>query len=214
MSEDWFVSLWFAIFSADINHDLSAPAVGFPKLHSTAMNKIHLRLLAVAAVLLALPLFLSRRPRVARRAIIRGTPAELFPFINDLRNWPLWTEWSRREEMHFSYEGEPAGVGATQQWSSRQMDGTLRITQSVRDERIAYDLDLAHGRYHLEGAFAFEPLGANTRVTWICKWHGAPNPYARYIDLVFRWWIGRDFEHGLANLRTLVEQAPAPRPVA
>ena len=175
------------------------------------MNKFHLRLLAGAAFLLALPWFLSRRPRVARRAILPGRPADIFPLLNDLRHWPRWTEWSRRDEMHFSYDGAPAGVGAVQQWSSRQMDGVLRIVQSVTDERIAYELDMADGKYHLEGALALEPVGASTRVTWICKWRGNVNPYARYIDLVFMWWIGRDFDRSLENLRHLLATGQNPQ---
>ncbi|MEA3187207.1 MAG: hypothetical protein QOD99_1037 [Chthoniobacter sp.] len=174
------------------------------------MTKIHLRFLASAVVLLGLPLFLSRRPRVARRMILRGKPADIFPLINDLRNWPRWTEWSRREEMHFSYDGPPSGVGAVQRWSSARMDGSMRITHSVPDQRIAYDLDICVGKYRLEGAISLEPIGQNnTRVTWLCKWHASPNPYARYMDLLFKFWIGRDFERSLENLRALVKTEPA-----
>ena len=178
------------------------------------MNKIHLRLIAFVSFLLALPWFLSRRPRVVRRAILRGNPATIFPLLNDLRNWPLWTEWSRREEMHFFYEGAPAGVGATQRWNCGKMEATLHITQSVPDERVAYDLDIGGGKYHLEGLFSLEPVGANTRITWVCSWLAHANPYARYMDLIFVWWIGRDFERGLDHLRELVERAPASQLVA
>ena len=89
------------------------------------------------------------------------------------------------------------------------MDGTLRVTQSIPSERLAYDLEMEGGKYRLEGVLSLEPLGANTRVTWTCKWLGDPNPYARYINLIFRWWIGRDFDRGLAHLRELAENAPA-----
>ncbi len=178
------------------------------------MNRIHLRLIALVSFFLALPWFLSRRPRVVRRAVMRGNPADIFPLLNDLRNWPLWTDWARCEEMRFSYDGAPAGVGATQRWSSRKMDGALHITQSVPDERVAYDLDLTDGKYHFEGVLSLEPIGANTRVTWVCSWVALANPYTRYIDLVFVWMIGRYFERSLTHLRELVENAPAPQFVA
>jgi len=173
-------------------------------------NRILLRLLAFAAFVLVFPFFLRRRHRVVRRAILRGTPAEIFPLINDLRNWPRWTTWNRREEIHYTYEGSPSGIGAVQKWSSRRMDGTIHIVQSVPDERIAYTLDIADGKYHMDGVIVVEPVRKHlTRVTWVAGWHGNPNPYERYVDLLMRWWIGRDFEAGLENLRELAE-SPAP----
>src|SRR5439155_24004587 len=115
--------------------------------------------------------------------------------------------WNRREEINSSYDGPTSGIGSVQQWSSRKMEGTLRITQSVPDERIAYTLDMAQGRYRLEGVIALEPVGdAHTRVTWLARWdNGSANPYARYLDLLCTWWMGRDFSAGLENLRELAE---------
>ena len=37
-------------------------------------------------------------------------------------------------------------IGAVQRWSSRKMSGVMRVTQSVPDERVAYDLNLACGQ--------------------------------------------------------------------
>ena len=170
-------------------------------------TRTSLRLLALVALLLVAPFFFPRRPRVARRAIIRGKPTDVFPLINDLRNWPRWTMWNRREEIHYTYDGPPGGVGSVQQWSSRKMEGTLRITQSVPDERIAYTLDIAQGQYRLEGVIALEPIGSgHTRVTWLARLdNSSVNPYARYLDLIGIWWIGRDFSASLENLRELAE---------
>jgi len=164
-------------------------------------------LIALAAVLLVVPWFLSRKHRVVRRALVRARPADIFPLINDLRNWPRWTAWSQREEMHITYEGSPAGVGAVQTWRSRRMDGMLRIIQSVPDERIAYEAQMSEGRCVLDGIISLEPIGEFTRVTWICKWDGGSNPYAGYLNLFMRTMIGRDFAAGLSNLRALAEKA-------
>ena len=176
------------------------------------MKKSHFPILPLLGVLLVFPLFYKRRPRVARRAVIHAKPSEIFPFLNDLRNWPLWTEWARRDEMHFSYSGPPAGVGALQRWEGCCMTGEMRLVQSVQDERIAYDLEINHGKYNLDGVLALEPEGDFTRVTWLCKWELSRNPYARYLDFFFMWKIGRDFSAGLENLTELIEKrhhAPA-----
>ncbi len=163
-------------------------------------------ILPLLGFLIVFPWFYTRRPRVARRTVIHAKPPEIFPFINDLRNWPLWTEWARRDEMHFSYSGSPAGVGAVQRWESGCMSGEMRIVKSVEDDHIAYDLDINQGKYHLEGVLALEAVGEYTRATWVCKWELSRNPYARYLDLFFMWRIGRDFSAGLHNLAELIEK--------
>lgn len=163
------------------------------------------RLLVFAIFLLVFPFFLRRRPRVERRITICAKPEEIFPFINDLRNWPLWTAWNQREEIEFTYGDVPQGVGATQRWQSCRMDGALRITRSDADERIDYECEISGGKYLLLGRIELIEDGACTRVAWRCVWEPAANPYMRYVDLVFRWMIGRDFATGLANLKATVE---------
>lgn len=165
-----------------------------------------LPLFGALGFLLLLPFFLPRRTRVLRRKIIQASPNEIFPFINDLRNWPRWTEWNRREEIHFTYDGSTQGIGATQRWDAPRKGGVLKIVQSVENERVTYGLDLHCGNQHLEGLLALEPLGVVTRVSWLSKWESGPNPYVRYRDLLLKVFIGRDFEAGLENLKSVVEK--------
>lgn len=162
-------------------------------------------LFAAGIFALAFPFFINRRMRVFRKTVIRAKPGEIFPLLNDLRNWPLWTEWSRRSEMHVSYDGPPAGIGAVQRWDTEKMSGILRITHSTPDARIAYTLDIAGGRHHIDGLIALHPAGPLTTVTWTCKWDTGENPYARYPGMFFKGCIGRDFAAGLANLKSLIE---------
>lgn len=170
------------------------------------MSKIHIRLLAILGALMVLPFFLRRRPRAARRIIIRGQPAEIFPLLNDLRAWPRWTAWSWHEEIHYTYSGPPLGVGATQAWSGNGMDGRLQITQSEPDQRVAYSVEMGHGKHRIEGVIALEPVRAHlTQVTWLARWNSSRNPCARYTDLLFLWWMRRDLALSLANLRKAVE---------
>jgi hypothetical protein len=168
------------------------------------------RLLLLTTFLLVFPFFLRRRPRVERRITILGSPAAIFPFLNDLRNWPLWTEWNRREKIDYEYGTTTAGDGAVQRWASRKMSGVMHILKSDVDERLDYDLAMGDGAYQLVGRIELHPDGACTRVVWKCAWDRAENPYGRYFDLVMRWMIQRDFAAGLNNLKALVESPAAP----
>jgi hypothetical protein len=168
--------------------------------------KIHcINLLALLAAFAVAPFFLNRKIRVVRRKLIDAKPVDLFPFINDLRNWPLWTEWPRRETVHYTFSGPESGVGAVQSWETVQMDGVLTLTDSVTDAHIGFDHDVANGKYHMEGVIALEPVGEQTLVTWVCTWRSNEFPLLRYVDLVCKWMLSRDFEAGLENLRLVAE---------
>lgn len=144
-----------------------------------------------------------------RRITILATPDAIFPFLNDLRNWPLWTEWNRREEIDYDYGAIAAGEGAEQRWRTWRMNGLMRILKSDH-ERIDYELLMDDGAYELVGRIELHPDGVCTRVVWKCAWDLAENPYRRYLDLAMRWMIRRDFAAGLENLKALIE-SPATR---
>ena len=169
------------------------------------MNKTRIRLGAFALVVGLVPFFIPRRPRIARRILIRAEPSHIFPLINDLRNWPRWTAWNQRQEVEYHYEGPPTGPGATQHWSSSGHAGVLHVTQSHDAERIAYTL-MMDDRWLLEGAISLEEVAPHqTRILWIARWQASGIPWARYMDLLMMFWIGRDFAAGLENLRDLAE---------
>ncbi len=167
--------------------------------------------LAAAVFLLVFPFFLRRRPRVERRITILAPTDEIFPMLNDLRTWPLWTAWGSQDEVEFSYGELTAGAGAVQRWRSRKMEGVVRIIRSDAGRRLDYEVEMCAGKYQLLGRFDLVPDGACTRVTWRCVWEPALNPYRRYFDLFCKWMIGRDFSSGLANLKIAVERRHAPR---
>ena len=170
------------------------------------MKKSSTGLFPLAVFLLAFPFFLRRKWRVARRIIIPVKPQQIFPFLNDLRNWPLWTEWARRSDIRYSYGDKTSGVGALQQWETCRMNGVLKIVQIVQDERVVYELDVNHGKCRVDGVIALEEIDGSTRVTWLCKWESGPNPYGRYLDLIYKLILKRDFQAGLENLKDLVNE--------
>jgi hypothetical protein len=172
------------------------------------------RLFVLATFLLVFPFFLRRRPRVERRITILAKPSSIFPFLNDLRNWPLWTVWDRREELDYEYGDVTAGEGAEQRWASSRVSGVLRITKSENDERIDYELEIGDRAYRLVGRIELQPDGACTRLVWKCAWDLAKNPYRRYFDLIMRWMMRRDYAAGLENLKELVESSAKPQEIA
>lgn len=173
------------------------------------MNSLRSRLLLLATFLLVFPFFLRRRPRVERRITILAAPEAIFPLLNDLRNWPLWTVWSRREKLHFTYSENSIGAEAEQHWRGKQDGGAMKIVKSEANERLDYELQMDGAFAPIMGRIELLPDGACTRVVWKCAWDRAENPYRRYLDQLMRWVIGRDFVESLANLKSVVESAAA-----
>jgi hypothetical protein len=170
------------------------------------MNRPQLRLALFAGFLLIFPWFLRRRPRVQSKVTICMPASVVFPYINDLRDWPLWTVWSHRERMHYSYSESSVGAGAVQRWRGARMSGELRIVRSEPDSRIDYELRINGGQYELFGRIELHEDGACTRVVWKAVWERARNPYRRYLDLLLQFMLRRDFAKSLEHLRDMLEQ--------
>lgn len=195
--------------SASACREAALDSHGFSRLKmpipARPVKSLPFRLFLFAVFLLVFPFFLRRRPRVERRITILAPPEAIFPFLNDLRNWPLWSAWGNRESFDYEYGPTSAGDGAEQRWACPSISGVMRILKSERDERIDYEVEMGDGAYLVIGRIELHPDGACTRVVWKCAWDRAANPYRRYFDLVLRWMIRRDFAVGLEHLKTLVE---------
>ncbi len=164
-------------------------------------------------VLAAMFIYATMRPdefRIERSAAIKASPDEIFPLINDFRAWPDWSPWEKRDpNLKRSYGVTTSGQGALYEWSGDRNvgQGRMTITESVPPSRLAIDLHFLKpfkARNVVE--FTLEPAPQATRVTWTM--HGPVRLMFKIMHLFVDMdrMIGRDFEAGLANLKTLAEQ--------
>jgi hypothetical protein len=169
-----------------------------------------LGVLALAVV--ALLAFAATRPgsfRIARSAIIKAPPERIFPLIADFHRWTAWSPYETLDtDLKRTYGGAPQGVGATYAWSGRKAgDGRMEIVQAPAPSQVVIKLDFSRPMVaHNIAKFTLEPDGESTKVTWSME---GPNPYiAKVMGLVFSMdsLVGKDFETGLANMKTAAEQ--------
>jgi hypothetical protein len=170
-------------------------------------------LLILGAVLVAL------RPsefRVSRTETIQASAAEVFEQVNDFHRWTQWSPYDQRDPaMKRTYEGPPAGVGASYAWNGNHEvgEGRSTIAESRPNELIRIRLEFFRPFAGVNVAeFRFVPQGEATATTWSLS--GRHNLMSKAIGLFINMdkMIGRDFEAGLANLKRLVEdraQQPA-----
>jgi hypothetical protein len=172
-------------------------------------------LLAAVAAVLA---YATTKPgtfRVQRAASIEAPPERIFGLINDFRHWSSWSPWDRMDPaLKRTYGGAASGTGAVYDWEGNNKvgKGRMKIADAAPPAKVTIDLDfLKPFKAHNIVEFTLAREGAATRVTWAM--HGRV-PYPLKIMHVFidmDRMVGKDFEAGLANLKTAAEAEPAVR---
>ncbi len=162
----------------------------------------------LAAVVLGGGMAISPGFVVTRSVVIDAPADKVFGLLEDPRAWKRWSVWNRRDpNMQIEYQGPQTGNGAQWSWHSRtEGDGAMTFVRVDPGKRLGYELFIADFGSTSSGAFDLEPQGAHTRVTWWMRGDMGANPLMRWMSLLADRMVGKDFEAGLANLKTLAEQ--------
>jgi len=147
--------------------------------------------------------------RVQRVVLINAPPDKVFPLINDIKAWTVWSPYEKKDPaMKRTYGAVTAGKGATYAWEGNKEvgQGSMEIVESS-PRKIVLKLDfLKPFEAHNMGEFLLEPKGDSTSVTWAIY---GPSPYMSKVVGTFMNiddMIGRDFEKGLADLKAAAEK--------
>jgi len=177
-------------------------------------------LVGLAVIVVLFLIIVATRPsdfRVSRSAAIAAPPEKVFPHVNELRNWEAWNPWGRLDpNCKMTYDGPPAGVGASYAWAGNNQVGEGRntITESKPNELVRFRLEFAKPMKATNTAeFTFRPDGDQTVVTWTMT--GKNNFAGKAFGLIVNCdkMIGGQFEKGLAELKSLAEAAAEKIPV-
>jgi len=165
---------------------------------------------AVAGVLI----YAATQPdsfRVQRSASIKAPPDKVFAMINDLKAWAGWSPYEKKDPaMKRTFGAITAGKGATYAWQgdSNVGEGRMEIVEAAPPNKVVIKLDfLKPFEAHNTAEFTLEPKGEGTLVTWAIY---GPSAYVtKVMGLFFNidTMIGRDFEAGLADLKTAAEKS-------
>ena len=164
---------------------------------------------AVAAILVSAG-FQPDTFRVQRATSIDAPPEKVFALISDFHRWGSWSPYEKMDPgMKRTYSGADSGQGAVYEWqgNSKVGQGRMEILEAPAPSRVAIKLDfLKPFEAHNVATFRLEPRGGATNVTWAMD---GPTPYmAKVIHLFLDMdrMVGKDFETGLANLKTVAER--------
>jgi hypothetical protein len=172
------------------------------------LKRIFLLILVLAVLFVGGAFLLPRDIEVARSTVISAPPEAIFPHVNDLKKTEAWSPWMGRDPaIKIAYSGPEAGIGNKMIWTSDHPEvgsGAQEIVASVKDQTVRTALDFGDmGTASAEFVLAAKDGG--TELTWSFYTDAGMNPMMRWMGLMMDGWVGKDYEAGLANLKSLVE---------
>lgn len=171
-------------------------------------------LLAVAVLIAAVLAFAATRPdsfRIERSLLVQAPPQAIYTQIADFRRWQAWSPYENLDPaMRRSYEGAERGPGAVYAWDGDKSGaGRMEIVEATEPSLVRIRLDfLRPFKARNTAEFVLTEEGGGTRVSWAM--YGADPYIGKLMGLFFDRdaMIGKDFEKGLASLKSLAETAP------
>lgn len=147
--------------------------------------------------------------QVQRSITINSNASPIYDRIVNFHNWTSWSPWEDMDpSMAKSYDGPDAGVGAKYAWEGNRKvgEGNMTITDVAEPSRVDIDLHfLKPFKAQNKTVFSLEPAGDGTEVTWTMT--GQHNILSRIMGIFMPMdkMVGKDFEKGLARLKSDVE---------
>ena len=179
--------------------------------------RFFISLLVLALALLAVALMLPARVHVERTITVERPPAIVFGLLNNFQHFQAWSPWSERDpNARYTFSGPDRGEGAKLAWSGdpRQVgEGWQQITASQPYSTIRTHLDFG-SQGEADAYFDISPVGRATRLEWgfdsdVTRNRGFFEAIlGKYMGLLFDYWIGNDYEHGLERFKEYAESFP------
>jgi hypothetical protein len=146
---------------------------------------------------------------VRRSLSMPASADKIFAVVNDFHRWPEWSPYEKLDPtMKRSLSGAASGKGAIYEWTGNNKAGAgrMEIVESQAPGKVGIQLDFSKPFVaHNLAEFTMQPQGDSTSVTWAMR---GPAPFANKLMQVFinlDKMIGKDFEAGLQNLKTLTQ---------
>lgn len=167
--------------------------------------------LALAALLLAVGVFLPTTAHVERTIRTTASPATVFTIVDGFQRFNEWSPWAGLDpKTEYRYSGPAAGVGARMEWHSDKPEvgsGSQEIIAVEPGRSVTMRLEFA-GQSEAKSTMTIEPDAGGSLVRWSFDTSFAGSFLMRYFGLLFDSMIGADYEKGLAGLKAIAEATP------
>jgi uncharacterized protein YndB with AHSA1/START domain len=148
--------------------------------------------------------------RIERSATINAPAEKVFAEISDFQQWRGWSPWEGKDpNLKRTYSGSARGTGAVYAWEGNKNvgSGRMEILDATSPSKVVIKLDfISPFEAHNTAEFTMLPQGNATNVHWVM--HGPAQFISKVMQVFFSLdkMIGKDFEAGLAKLKTVAEK--------
>ena len=169
-------------------------------------------LISTFVLALIVGLFLPSNYQV-KESIIIDTPINIvFNDVNSLRQWSNWSPWQQKDvNIYMNYEGPESGVGCKMLWDSKNPKvgkGSQEIVKSVPNKHIQTVLKFEGWNGVINASWDFEQQSFDkTKVTWTFNGQVGRNILYKYMTLMLKPALKRDYIEGLQQLKKHAEQS-------
>lgn len=168
-------------------------------------------ILAIVAIIILLALIAPKTYDVSRSIEITRPKNEVFDYLRSLKKMDEWSPWAKKDpNMEKKLTGTDGEVGCVSYWNGNKEvgEGEQEIKKIIDGERIESELRFLKPWKSTSDCYtAVEDSGSgNTKVTW---GFSGKNKFPMSIMMLFMSMdkmIGKDFEEGLATLKTVLER--------
>lgn len=174
-------------------------------------KKILFVIIGIIALVLIIAAFVPNKFHVEKEVVINKSKSDVFSYLVMLRNQDNWSVWAKRDpEMKKEYQGTDGSVGFISSWSGNKEVGVgeQEIKKINDGERIEYELRFKEPFESKADVFVTTESVSDmqTKVKWGFD-SKMPYPFnfmCLFMDMTKE--VGNDFQTGLDNLKTLMEQ--------
>lgn len=151
---------------------------------------------------------------IERSLVMKGTPAQVFPYANDLTKYAKWIPWSQLDPNQTTeFSDPPAGPGAWMKWKGNEDvgEGRMEVVSSAPDT-VTYEVEFIEPfPGTVKGAVIMKAVGADqVEVTWTFDQDAGFGTKVMCVFMDMEKMMGPDYEKGLSNLKALVEAEVSP----
>jgi hypothetical protein len=168
--------------------------------------------LALVVALVGFAAVVASRPSTYRieRSTTVAAPVDLpYGLVNDFHRWHFWSPWDALDpKMKKTFDGAYAGPGAIYTWSGNDQVGKGKMTllESQPYDSIRIQLEFIEPWASTNTTlFTFQPVPEGIKVTWAMEGNNTFMGKAFSLFMDMDGMIGKDFEKGLATIKTLTE---------
>lgn len=176
-----------------------------------ALKTIGFIILGLVLLIVVLALIAPKSYQMERSITVKADEAAVFKAINQWSEFQAWSPWSPLDpNMEVKISENDGSIGSTYQWKGNDSvgEGIMTRTEIIPNQKSSADLEFkVPYESKAKTWMSMEPAEGGYKVTWGMK---GDLPIPMNIMMLFMDFtdaIGKDYDKGLNNLKTRVENA-------